>query len=275
MIMIVVGYTKKQNVNSDRNQSIDYSKSTLSISNVNGLSIEDLISGKTNSKDNASGQNSGFNSSESSISKVWDDQKDVLSNEIDEEIGQDGIYTPINIEPIKTTEIILSTTTFFKEKIPALEQSLKSSGFYYCEKLLDSNTRTFAYVVAKNENYAQNLNGYFYYLFEENGSSSFISPFVLNISLLFDEENRKTVLESKTYAEIKHLAALKSSLVAALGANYSDEVYKFIISEYKRTFDDRINGAPLQTPVFKLQLPNLEVIFHNSFITYVEFFILN
>lgn len=253
------------------------------------LSINDTYENQSiiNGKDHSNNSNYKENDNDSDVllsknsSNITTSSDSIKTNESLSQIQPDSkggieensIYIPLQIEPAKTTEIISATTNFFKERIPFLQQVLKDSGFFYSEKLLDPNTMTKVYILAKNKNCAENLNGYFYYLFDEKGSSTIVSPFVLNISLLFDEENRGTVIESRTFAETRHLQELKKSMIAILGVNYSEEVFNFIFSEYKRTFADRIDGKPLQNPVCKLQLKNLEVVFHNSFLTYIEFFI--
>lgn len=188
--------------------------------------------------------------------------------------SKNGEYLPLVIESAKTKQEIVATIDYFRQRLPSLRQTLENSGFYYEEKLLDPNTSTRSFILALNEKYAQNLNGYFYYLIKEKGVSAVVSPFVLNICILFDEEDRESVVGAQTFAEQKHIKALKDSLSAALGKYYSDEVFDFIYSEYKRTFKTRIDGEPLQNPVVKLKISNLEVIFHNSFLTYVEFFII-
>ncbi len=209
--------------------------------------------------------NAGWNSSDETVS--------MRISRMEEGAEENDIYFPLKIEPARTNEMIESTTNYFTGRIPVLQKTLAESGFFYMEKLLDPNTATKAYVIAKNKNCAENLNGYFYYLLEEKGSAAIVSPFVLNISLLFEEENRKIVTDSGIFAETRHSQALKQSLIAILGIHYSEEVFGFIMEEYRRTFQSRMAGEPLQTPVFKLQQSKLEVVFHNSFLTYVEFYI--
>ena len=187
--------------------------------------------------------------------------------------GNDGMYLPLQIDEIRSSREITTTAAFFKERIPYLQQAMKESGFYFSEKLLDPESGTKAYILARNENCAQNLNAYFYYLFDETESAHIVFPFVLNLSQLFDESDRKSVVDSGSFAEPEHAQALRMSLAASLGKHYDGKVYDFIMKEYKRLFQDRIAGKPLQAPAFKLKLPELEVIFHHSFLTYVEFFI--
>lgn len=272
MVVIIMNMNKLQKPGVDLNFRSDGKYENSSKSN-----FEDFINTSNCINDNSSFtiSNEKSRSDLSTYSTSGNTKKPVpiTPSDITDATGENGAYIPLQIEPAKTNEIISSTTGFFKERIPFLQQVLKDSGFFYSEKILDPNTMTKVYIIAKNKNSAENLNGYFYYLFDEKGSSTIVSPFVLNISLLFDEENRRTVIESGTYAETGHLQTLKKSMMAILGGNYSEEVFNFIFSEYKRTFSDRIEGKPLQNPVCKLQLKNLEVVFHNSFLTYVEFFI--
>lgn len=184
-----------------------------------------------------------------------------------------GEYIQVVIEPEKTGITISTTVSFFKNQIPALSDALKKSGFYYSERLLDQETGTKAYIIALDDNCAQNLNGYFYYLFDEKSTATVVSPFVLNISLLFEEKNRGTVTKNGTYSDPALVKALEESLKAALGKYYSSEVSRFIETEYRKNFSARMNGEVMSNPVCKLKTANLDVIFHNSFLTYVEFFI--
>ncbi len=184
-------------------------------------------------------------------------------------------YIPIGIEKAKGEEILTITSNYFQTRIIYLIKSLSESPFYYTERLLDESTGTCVYILAKNSNYASNLNGYFYYLFDQSNSSLAISPLVLNISALFEEDDRKIVFENKSYATEEQKRALQNSLEAILGRFYTDEVFEFIFNGYKETFNRRITGISKNADVNKLIYKDLEVIFHDSFITYVEFYVKN
>lgn len=175
------------------------------------------------------------------------------------------------MEPEKSKEAIRNTTIYFSSRIPYLIKALSDSNVYYMEKLLDSNTNTRAYIIARNENYASNLNGYFYYLYEEKGSTAMLSPFILNVDILFDEKNRQDVISSKKYLEIKYADVLRQSLTAALGQYYTQDIYNFIITNYQKSFEKRLNSISIGNPVIKMRTKNLEIAFHDSFITYIEF----
>jgi len=182
-------------------------------------------------------------------------------------------YIPIGIEKAKGEEILIATKNYFETRIPYLSKSLSESPFYFTERLLDESTGTSVYILAKNSNYASNLNGYFYYLFDKSNSSLAISPLVLNISALFEEEDRKIVFENKSYAGDEQKQALQKSLTAILGELYTDEVFEFVYGGYKETFNRRITGKSTDATINKLVYKELEVIFHDSFITYVEFYV--
>ena len=70
--------------------------------------------------------------------------------------------------------------------------------------------------------------------------SSVISPFVLNISTLFEQEKRETAVADGTFAQKELLDALKESLISVLGPCYNEEIFTFIYSEYVRTFAERL-----------------------------------
>jgi hypothetical protein len=182
-------------------------------------------------------------------------------------------YIPLGIESAKGEKIMDDTVEYFSNRTSFLSKSLSESSFYFIERLLDETTQTRAFIIARDENYALNLNGYFYYLLDRTSSSDIVSPFVLNISVLFDESSREEVCRSEEYAQRKHLNALKNSLSAALGRYYTEEVYEFIYEGYKETFAGRINGQPSKASLYKLKVNDLEIIFHNSFLTYIEFYI--
>lgn len=182
-------------------------------------------------------------------------------------------YIPLGIESTKGEKIMNDTVEYFSGRTSFLSKSLSESTFYFLERLLDEKTQTRAFIIAKDENYALNLNGYFYYLLDRTSSSDIVSPFVLNVSVLFDESSRDEVCRSGEYAQRKHLNALRNSLTAALGKYYTEEVYEFIYEGYKETFAGRISGQPSKASLYKLKVNELEIVFHNSFLTYIEFYI--
>ena len=91
---------------------------------------------------------------------------------------------------------------------------------------------------------------------------------------LFEQENREKAVADGTFAQKDLLDALKASLVSVLGPYYNEEIFTFIYSEYVRNFEERLKGDPLQTPVCKLASDHIEIVFHNSFLTYVEIFLI-
>ncbi|MHB1485696.1 MAG: hypothetical protein ACYCYI_13705 [Saccharofermentanales bacterium] len=249
------------------NRKADAHNSSISISK-SGSFLSASNTGKS-----ITGTSGDISKSEIEISPAAKSAISIISESPDDKDTEKGEYIPLAIEPAKTDKVIQATIEFFRKRLPSLRTALERSEFYYSEKLLDPKMETRAFILAVNENYAQNLNGYFYYLIDEKGSATIVSPFVLNISILFDEEDRDAVIASGDYAETKHIDALKNSLEAALGEYYKEEVFDFIFSEYKKTFKDRIEGEPLQSPIVKFKISDLEIIFHNSFLTYIEFFI--
>lgn len=210
------------------------------------------------------------NSGQSSLARS---SKDADHSSARQSSGQPPDYIPLGIESIKGEKIMNDTVEYFSGRSSFLSKSLSESSFYFLERLLDETTQTKAFIIAKNENYALNLNGYFYYLLDRTSSSDIVSPFVLNISVLFDESSRDEVCRSGDYAQRIHLNALKNSLSAALGKYYTQEVYEFIYEGYKETFAGRINGQPSKASLYKMKVNDLEILFHNSFLTYVEFYI--
>lgn len=181
----------------------------------------------------------------------------------------------VEFEKGANTATMEKTLNYFEKRIPYLSDTLSKSPFYYSERILDESTGTCVYILAKNNNYASNLNGYFYYLFDKKNSSNIISPLVLNISALFEEEDRQKVYENKSYAGDLQKQALNESLKAVLGDYYTTEIFKFIFEGYKETFNRRVTGENPGTKRYKATYKDLEVIFHDSFITYVEFYINN
>ncbi len=226
--------------------------------------------------ENMSGKLTESGSEKNSSSSTNKGSKSISVNRASSEehnTEENGVYVPVLIQNKKTQEEISITCSYFSSRIPDLKKSLIETGIYFLEKNLDEKTGTKAFILAKDENYAQNLNGYFYYLFEENGTATAVSPFVLNLSQLFDDDNRDKAFNNKTYSALIYEEALKNSLCKVLGIYYKQEIFTFIIDEYRKTFKARIANEPLYTPLNKFTTKNIEIIFHNSFITYVEFFI--
>lgn len=182
-------------------------------------------------------------------------------------------YIPLSIRDPKGEEAIRRTGEYFGERINYLRESMDRTDFYYAERLLDESTGTRAFILAKDGNYAANLNGYFYYLFEESNLSVSISPMVLNISTLFDEKDRREVFKRGTYAQDEHLKALEASLKSLLGEYYNDDVYDFIYENYKNVFKRRLEGNIGGFAVEEYRGNGIEIVFHDSFITYIEFYV--
>ncbi len=188
-------------------------------------------------------------------------------------IISDGSDFPLIIEPEKTRETIEATAAFFLDRVPALNAAIADSGYFSCEKLLDPNTDTWVYMIAQNEACASNMNGYFYYLFEKSASSLTLSPFILDIAKLFQEENRESAVAAGTFSDPGIRTALRQSLIAALGSCYKEDIFDFIITKYVQNFEARLHEDPLDPPVYSMKSSGLEIIFHCSFLTYVEFYV--
>lgn len=251
------------------------------ISAYSGLSTSDeMLSNQSsdsleeyNSDNNPISEPGQFESSNSGQRSSIRSSKEANSSSARQSSGQPPDYIPLGIESIKGEKIMNDTVEYFIGRSSFLSKSLSESSFYFLERLLDETSQTKAFIIAKDENYALNLNGYFYYLLDRTSSSDIVSPFVLNISVLFDESSRDEVFRSGEYAQRKHLNALKNSLSAALGKYYTEEAYEFIYQGYKETFVGRINGQPSKASLYKMKVNDLEIVFHNSFLTYVEFYI--
>lgn len=232
----------------------------------------DFAAGTQSDFSSSDGTNGESSSYEASVSVIETEKDPDADSGKDSKSAESMTYIPLSVEPSKTMETLEHTISFVQHRIPFLQDAMRDNRYCFSEKILDKNTGTTAYILAKNENCAQNLNAYFYYLFDTKPYTSVISPFVLNISTLFEQENRETVVDDGTFAQKDLLETLKQSLIAVLGSYYKEEIFTFIYSEYVRIFTERLNGDPLQTPLCKLQSDHIEVIFHNSFLTYVEFF---
>ena len=185
-----------------------------------------------------------------------------------------GAYANIIIEPPKESATIRRTSEFFTAAIPALQEALASGSRYDRTILLDPGVRTSAYILARDANYAANLNGYFYFMIDESGSTEMVSPAVLSIAALFDDEEREACMEDGTFAAPDVLGTLRSSLKALLGSYYSEEVFDFLYGNYRERFSRRLRGEPVSSEAVKLVRPGLEVVYRDSFMTYVEFYIL-
>jgi hypothetical protein len=204
-----------------------------------------------------------------SITAVAPDQTDVSVSD-----SRDIEYIPIGIEKSKSHKTLQKTLDIFSARTDSLRQALGSSGYYFTEKRLDESIRTSALILAKDERYAANLNGYFYYLLDQSLSSEVISPVILNIAMLFDEEHRDKVTSDGTYAQEDLRIALQKSLKALLASDYKDEIFDFIMEGYRESFRSRIQGRSAKASIFRLRSGSLEIRFHDSFMTYIEFYML-
>ena len=81
------------------------------------------------------------------------------------------------------------------------------------------------------------------------------------------------MFNNESYAGNEKAEALKNSLKAVLGEFYTQEVFEFIYNGYKETFKRRLSGKSSDSIVNKLEYKELEIVFHDSFITYIEFYI--
>ena len=182
-------------------------------------------------------------------------------------------YEEVIIEPSRTSQELRETADFFLTRKEKLERSFDGASYCFKKILLDESKNIYAYSYAKNEAYATSLNGYFNYLLDENASTTYLSPCVLNLGVLFEEENRRARAEDRSYADQDILASFKQSLIALLGDHYEEEVFDFIYTNYKYLFDVRLSGESVPIVAFKMETSFFEIYFRNSFITYVEFFI--
>lgn len=179
----------------------------------------------------------------------------------------------VDIEEEKSKDIMLNTASYFTGRKIYLEEAMRKNKYFYDTVLLDPETKTSAYILAIDKNYAANLNGFYYYLIDETASTSMISPATLNLSILFDENNRKKCTLEKTYAQEDLLKSFELSLQALLGDFYHKDIFNFIYEEYKELFQTRLDGKKLPIYTKKISYPGLDIIFRNSFMTYVEFFL--
>lgn len=187
--------------------------------------------------------------------------------------GSTGEYIKVAIEPARNRDTILRTSAYFKAAIPDLESALSGSSRFSRTILLDADTQTSAYILAKDNNYAANLNGYFYYLIDASASAEMVSPAVLSISALFEEDSRAECTSNGTFAQADILDTLEASLKAVLGKYYSDEIFEFIRNRYRDAFSKRYKGEKVSAEAVKLVLPGIDIIYRDSFMTYVEFYI--
>lgn len=187
--------------------------------------------------------------------------------------GSTGEYVKVDIEPARNRDTILRTSAIFKAAIPELESALSDSSRFSKTILLDSGTQTSAYILAKDNNYAANLNGYFYYLIDASASAEMVSPAVLSISALFEEDGRAECTGNGTFAQADILDTLEASLKAVLGKYYRNEIFEFIYDHYREVFSKRYKGEKVSAEAVKLILPGIDIIYRDSFMTYVEFYI--
>ncbi len=183
------------------------------------------------------------------------------------------VCSEVIIDPEHPREELKRTSEYFVKRIPQLEKSLAEGRFYAKTVLLDESTKTSAYVYAVDENYADRLNGFFYYLIDETVSVSSLSPVVLTVSILFDEPDREMRIADGSFADPGILKTLEESLSALLGGLYDDRVLEFIYQNYSRIFAARIKGEAAPFCYYKLELQGLDVYFRNAFMTYIEFFV--
>ncbi|MHB1453224.1 MAG: hypothetical protein ACYCYM_04620 [Saccharofermentanales bacterium] len=187
--------------------------------------------------------------------------------------GNTGEYAAVDIEPARSRDTIVRTAEFFRTTVPRLESVLSGSSHFSTTILLDPGTQTSAYILAKDSNYAANLNGYFYFLIDASASAEMVSPAVLSISALFEEDCRDECTGNGTFAQPDILETLERSLKAVLGKYYRNEIYEFIYNNYREVFSKRIKGEKVSAKAVKLILPGIDIIYRDSFMTYVEFYI--
>ncbi|MHB8964152.1 MAG: hypothetical protein ACYC5K_13480 [Saccharofermentanales bacterium] len=220
----------------------------------------DLVSSRSSSSLTSSGEPSVFSAA---VRSEVDSSSD----------GGTGEQIRVDIEPARNRETIVRTSVFFQSAIPELEAALADSRRYSSTILLDPGTKTSAYILAKDASYAANLNGYFYYLIDGSASAEMVSPAVLSISSLFGEDSREACTGDGTFAQPDILDTLKASLKAVLGIHYSDEIYKFIYDRYRTMFSKKMKGERVPIEAVKLVLPGIDIVYRDSFMTYVEFYI--
>ena len=198
-------------------------------------------------------------------------QPEPTAGETFTERSDETVSSEVIIDPVHSKDELKRTAKYFMDRKPELEASLKNG--HFCSKtiLLDGSSGIYAFVYARDENYSESLNGFFYYLIDSSASSKALSPVVLSVSTLFDESLRKEVTANGSYADPVIYEALRCSLKALLGSLYDEEVLRFIYQNYCRLFSTRLAGGNVPICFYKLELPGLDVYFRNAFMTYIEF----
>jgi hypothetical protein len=172
---------------------------------------------------------------------------------------------------LRTPDVLQPQTIRFASRIEALATSLSFTSRTFADLELDPATGTRALILAKNLVCAENLNGYFYFLFDPDASSSGIAPLVLVVDRLFTDEERENSLADGSYSTVEIETALRSALVAILGTEEGKRASDFVVGLYRELFALRLNGtAPSETRRF-LALPETTVVFQDTYMTYVEF----
>ena len=196
------------------------------------------------------------------------------SESLGEAFGQDcteGTQGNRELAALRTPEALTSQTARFSTRIDSLAASLSGTSRTFADLALDPAAGTRALILAKNLVCAENLNGYFYFLYDPGAATSGIAPLVLVVDRLFTDEDRERVLADGTYATPEIETALGAALEVLLGPSEGKRASAFALGLYREVFSARVAGEPPSETRRFLALPETTVVFQDAYMTYVEF----
>ena len=173
--------------------------------------------------------------------------------------------------PLRGADRLEPLADGFPGRKEALCEALSGSTRVFADLPLDASVGTEAFILAWSRVGAENLNGYFYYLYDPSAPGSGIAPLVLVVDHLFDDGDRTRAIADQTFSTPDIEATLRDSLAALLGAADGEKAAGFVTGLYREVFKARVSGAvPTETRRY-LALDGVTVVFQDSFMTYVEF----
>ncbi len=176
-----------------------------------------------------------------------------------------------DLAPLRAQTALESTALRFADHLDALVASLSGTPYAFADLSLDPSAGTRAFVFADSVAGAENLNGYFYFLYDPNASRSGLAPLVLVVDKLFEEDERGRATSDRTFATPAVEDALRAAFDALFGAVEGKRAADFATGIYRAVFSARVDGAPPVETRRYLALPSTTVVFQDSYMTYVEF----
>ena len=126
-------------------------------------------------------------------------------------------------------------------------------------------------VVAPGQAAADELNGYFFWLLDPSAGQDGYPELILCIDRLFSDESRETAMAGGLYCEPRARSLLEISLVQLLGERYEPALFDFLLSCYRKDFQNRLSEIEPSARTWLQAFTHVEVRYEASVSSSIAF----